>query len=123
MTKNLPRVVTKNLAICKRAIDGGAHGAEIALSDLGVDRRAGKLTVRQGDSRRLGRGQHVAQELCADLMAEAAGAAMDGDHGFVELQSELARDILVEDLGDRLHLEIMVTRPERAHLAALAFLG
>ena len=41
----------------------------------------------------------------------------------VELQSELARDILVEDLGDRLHLEIMVTRPERAHLAALAFLG
>ena len=66
---------------------------------------------------------HFLQELGSDLVAQSARAAVDGDDDVVLRQAEDLGNFRIEDFRDRLHLEIVVARAERAHLAALAFLG
>ena len=88
------RVVAEDLAVGERAVDRRAHGAEIALADLGLDRGAGQLAIGQRDARARRGHHHLPQELGADLMAETARAAMDGDDDLVLLEAEgLGRDL------------------------------
>src|ERR1035437_3576299 len=47
---------------------------------------------------------------------------MDSDDDVVLVEAEDLGDLYVEYFCDRLHLEIVVARTERAHFAALAFL-
>jgi len=68
------------------------------------------------------RSGHLAQIIGADLMPEAARAAVNADDNGVGFEPEAARDLRVVNLRDALHLEIMVARPERSHLIALALL-
>ena len=61
--------------------------------------------------------------LGADLVAEAARAAVDADHDVVQLQTEGLGGVSVIQLGDALHFEVVVAAAERADLVALALLG
>ena len=45
-----PRIVAKDLAVGERAIDRGAHGAEVSLANFGIDRRAGELAIGKRDT-------------------------------------------------------------------------
>src|SRR5688572_32339127 len=47
--KDLPHEMREDLAIRKRTVDRGAHCAQIPLTDVGIDRGACKLTIRQAD--------------------------------------------------------------------------
>src|SRR5690606_16741584 len=109
-----------DLSIRERAIDAGAHRAEISLPELGADRRARELPIRQADAVLGGGRGHLAQELAADLVAEPARAAVDRREDMVLGEAERGRGFGVEDLDDVLDLEIVIARPERAHLVALA---
>src|SRR3974377_194845 len=62
MRENAPGVVTENLAICQRAIDGRAHGTEITSADLRIDRRTGKLAVGQLDAKSRGADCHFLED-------------------------------------------------------------
>ena len=115
--------MAEDFAVGERAIDCRAHGAEIALADFRVDRRAGELAVDEFDARRFCRHHHFLEEFGANLVAEPARAAMDGDDNVVRRKPEGLRDLGVEDFRDDLNLEIVVARAERAHLAPLSLSG
>ena len=61
--------VRDDLPIGQRAIDPGAHGAEIALAELRPDRRAGQFQIWQDNIERRRRKRHLTEELGADLVA------------------------------------------------------
>src|SRR4029450_126741 len=71
-------VMAENFPIGERAIDRRTHGAEIALADLGADRRACEFPIGEGGSGRFRRGRHLLQILAPDLMSETALRAADG---------------------------------------------
>ena len=78
--EDFPRPVSEKLPVGEGEVGGASHGAEIALRFLGVDRRAGKLAIGDGDpiptQGSLGRLQVVR----AHLMSKATRARMD-HHG------------------------------------------
>ena len=78
-----------DLPIGERAVNPRASGAEVILAERGLDGYAGELAVGELDSVGRGRENHLAQVVGADLMAEPAGSAVDGDHDgpFLELES------------------------------------
>src|SRR5512139_663454 len=49
MREDAPHDVSEDLAVGERAVDRRTHGTEIALADVGLDGRAGKLAVGQHD--------------------------------------------------------------------------
>jgi len=109
--EDLAREVGQDLPVCQRTVDGRAHGPQVALADLGADRGAGQLPVRQIDAVSCRDHHHFAQELGADLMAEAARAAMDRHHHLALDQPEGLRRSGVKDLGHVLDLQVMIARP------------
>ena len=123
MGENTPRVVTENFSVGQRAVNRRAHGAEIALANFRIDRRAGEFSVDEFDARCFRHNHHFLQELCADLMAETARAAMDSDDNIVGRKSKRRGDLGIEDFGDDLDFEIVIARTERAHFPPLPFLG
>ena len=117
------RQVREDLPVRERAVDRGVHRAEVLLPLRRVDRRARELAVGQRDAeaaRRLGQAD---EELGADLVAEAARAAVDRHDDLVLAQAVGARRARVVDALDALHFEVVVAGPERSHLAALPLLG
>ena len=50
VSENTPCVMAENLAIGEFAIDPRAHGAEVALADLRVDRCASELAIGKPDA-------------------------------------------------------------------------
>ncbi len=120
--KRLPRKVGENLAVGKRAVDAGAHRAEIAYSQGRLQRRAGEFPVGQVDAGGGCRDGHLAQVIGADLVAETARATVDAHHHVVRRQAIGARRGGVEDGFDDLDFEIVVAGTERSHLVALALL-
>src|SRR6516165_4477768 len=83
ISKDSAGVVTKNLAISERAIDGRAHRTEITLADVRIDRRTGELAIGQLDAESRGGHCHFLEELGSDLVTQPAGAAMNGDDNIV----------------------------------------
>jgi len=69
--------------------------------------------LRRGDC-------HPFQKLGADLMSQAARAAVDHHHDVTQLEAEYACDLLVKHRSDFLYLEIVVAAAQCAHLVALA---
>src|SRR6185437_5030108 len=100
--------VTENLAIGEGAVDGRAHRAEVALTDIRRDWRAGQFAVRKRNARRLRGDDHVPQEFRADLVAEPARAAMNGHNDVVLSKVVSAGSFGVENLCDGLHFEVMI---------------
>ena len=94
-----------------------------SLSEVGAYRRAREFAVRERDAVLSGGHDHALEEFRADLMAEAARAAVDHHHDVALHQAEDARGPLVEDGRDFLDLEIVVSAAECAHLFPLASLG
>jgi hypothetical protein len=43
--KDAARVMSEDLTIGERAVDGGAHGAQVSLPDFRIDRRTGELAI------------------------------------------------------------------------------
>src|SRR5665811_554213 len=123
MSEDPADVMAENLAIGERAIDRRAHRAEVALADFRIDRRAGEFAVGKIDTGLFRGHHHFLQELGSDLMAEATRTAMDGDDNVVPCEPEDSGDRRVENLGDRLDLEIVIAGAERPHFPALAFPG
>src|SRR3569832_2595097 len=81
-----------------------------------MQRRAGKLAVGQGDAVILRSHRHLLEVFGADLMAEAARAAVNAHDDVVERDTDGARHRIVVDRSDLLHLEIMIAGAQRAHL-------
>ena len=100
-----------------------AHGAEVVLALLRADGRAGELAVGQVDPVAAARVEHLPQRLGADLVAEAARAAVDRDDDVARAQAEGLGRLRVVDLRHLLHLEVVVAGAERADLVAHARLG
>ena len=120
--EDLADQVGDHLAIGERAVDRGAHGAKVALPEIGADRRAGELPIRQPDAEPRRGESHFAQEIGADLMTQSARATMNRDNHIAFLQAEDLGRILIEDPGAFLDLQVVVARTERPHLATLALL-
>src|SRR5579862_1230684 len=57
-----------DLAIGERAIRGGTHGTQVVLSELRMNRGAGKFAIR---NRSISLNHHAFQVVRPDLMAEA----------------------------------------------------
>ena len=89
-----------------------------------MDRRAGQLAVGQRRCRTRGApDHHPLQEFGADLVAEAARAAVD-HHDDVALRRPKPRQSRRRQIrGHFLHFEVMVAAAQRAHLVALALFG
>ena len=87
-----------------------------------MNRRARKLAIRQRDAVLPARLAHHAQVILADLVSEAARAAVDHHRDLVLRQSERVRDALVVDFGDVLQLGEVIARSERAELRPAPFL-
>src|SRR5512147_1986421 len=86
--EDLADQMSDHLAIGERAVDRGAHGAQVAPPDIGADGRAGELAIGQPNAEP-GRGEsHLAQEVGADLMTQSARSAMNGDNHIAFLQTE-----------------------------------
>jgi hypothetical protein len=75
------RQVGQDLPVGLGAVDAGAHGTEVGLAEGGVDRRAGKRSIRERNTVLCRRDGHALQVIGADLMAETPRPAMDTDHG------------------------------------------
>src|SRR6516225_9590362 len=120
MRENPTRQMRQNLAVGERAIDTRTHGAEITLANLGMDRRASEFEIGQRNAVRRRREGHFAEELGADLVAEAARPAMDADDDVAARQAEHRGDCMVGNRRHLLYFEIVVARAQRAHLLTLA---
>jgi hypothetical protein len=94
------RVVPDDLSVGERAVDGSAHSTKIALADFRLDRAAGQLAIRQGNSRLCRGCHHLSQELGADLVPEPSRAAMDGHHDLLLVKTEIFRRFKIEDFSD-----------------------
>ena len=88
MPEDAPRIVAEDFAIGEGAVHRRPHGAEIASTDLRIDRRAGEFAVGKHNSRRLRGNHHVPGEFGADLMPEPPRAAMNSDDDTIQLQAE-----------------------------------
>src|SRR5690606_15649156 len=117
------RQVGDDLAVGQSAVDAGAHGAEILGAEIRSEWRAGKFAVGQRYPELARALHHDAQELGADLLAEAARAAVDADHHVAHGDAEPGGRFGVEQLRHVLHLEVVITRTQGAHLVAVAGLG
>jgi hypothetical protein len=93
------------------------------LADFGIDRRAGELAIGKHDARSFCRHDHFLQEFGPDLVAKAARATVDSDDDIVRRKPEDPGNGSIENLRNRLDLEIMIAGAERTHLPALPFLG
>src|SRR3990172_11126767 len=88
-----------------------------------MDRRAGELAVGKLDAM-LARGRdHEGEKFSADLMAEAARAAVNAEDDVALKEAEGRGDVEVDELRDMLNFQIMIAGAERAHFFALPFLG
>src|SRR6516164_4507090 len=107
MRENPTRQMRQNLAVGERAIDTRTHGAEITLANLGMYRRASEFEIGQRNAVRGRREGHFAEELGADLVAEAARPAMDADDNAAKRKAERCGDSIVGYRRHLLYFEIM----------------
>ncbi len=87
---------------------------------MGVDGRARQLAVGHRDAVAAERLAGRVEIVGADLVAEAARSSVDHDRHLALAEAELARRALVVDHLDRLHLEEVIPRAERAELTSAA---
>ena len=109
-----------DLAIGEGAIDAGPHGAEIAFAERRQNWGAGQLAIRQVDADFRVLDHHFAQEFGADLVAQPARSAMDGDDDIALRETEGPPCFFVEQPGHFLDFEVMIAGTQRPHLLALA---
>ena len=114
--EDLPGAVHEELPVGPGVVGGAGHGGQVLLPPAGGKPRAGELAVGKGDSRLVDVLDHPRQVIVADLVSEAAGAAVDHDAELAELQAEGRGGLRIEDLLDHLDLEKVVSRPERPEL-------
>src|SRR3990172_4243733 len=115
--------VGDGLAVGPGEVRGASHGAEVVAAFLGVDGDAGKLPVGQLDRVPLHGLAHPLEIIRADLVAEAARAAVDEDDDLVGAQAEGGGDFRVENLFNVLHFEEVVPGAEGAELRSAALPG
>jgi len=92
----------------------------LAKAKFAAAASAAQLPVRQIDAVLPGGSQHDAQVVVADLVAEAAGPAVDHHRDLAGEEPERLRGRLVEDLLDELHLHEVIAGPERPELRLAA---
>src|SRR5213594_964110 len=112
-----------DLAVRQRAVHAGAHGAQVGLADLGVDRRAGEFAVRQDDPVTSGRQHHALEEVGPDLVAEAPGPAVNADHHITDLETVDLGDVGGVDGHHLLDLQVVIAGAEGSHFVFLSSLG
>jgi hypothetical protein len=95
MREHAAHEMRDDLTVGERAIDRGAHRAEIALPQFRADRCAGELEIGQRDVVRRRGERHLAQKLYADLMAETARAAMNADNDIAGRKAKALGDGIV----------------------------
>ena len=78
------------------------------MADGGVDGRAGQFAVGQFDAVLRGGLDHASEEVGADLVAEAAGAAVNGDEDVAFADAEGLGGFGVVDFDDLLDFEVVV---------------
>ena len=113
----------QKLAIAPGEVCCSAHRAEIVLALLAADRGADELLVGQVNAIFCRRAAQRSQRIVADLITQAARAAVDHHADHVLFQSHHLGRFFVEHLIDNLHLQKMIARAERATLAAATLQG
>ena len=120
--EDLPDESADHLPVGQRAVDAGPHRGEILLSFRRPDRSAGQLAIRKRDAVTGGQRHELLQELGADLVAEAARAAVDRHEEIAFFETEGPGRLAVEDRLDGLQLQIVVARTEASDLVELPLL-
>src|SRR5690606_8690925 len=114
--ERLTHLHRQELAVREAEVRRGPHRAQVRLPLGRVDRRAGELPVGQADAVALRHALEPAQVVVADLVAEAARAAVDQYRDVALLEAERRGGPAVLDALDELDLDEVVAR---AHGAAL----
>src|SRR5690606_6327800 len=102
-----------------RAVDAGAHRSEVALAQVRSDGGTGELSLGQLEAEGLRRPAHLTQVVGADLVSEPARAAVYADDHLVDGELERGGHLRLVDLGDPLHLQIVVPGSQCSHLVLL----
>ena len=116
--EDLASLPHEQLPVAPGEVGRGPHRAEILLALVAMDRGAGQLPVGQFDAVLGGHFAEIGQRIIANLVAQAARAAMDHHADLVQLQAHRAGGRFVADFRHDLHFQEMVARAERAALVA-----
>ena len=111
--ENRAGLVGKHVPVGASVVGGCSHRGQVTAAFEGADRRAGQLTVGHGDAIARHGLVHDPHVVATDLMAQAAGTAVDHDADLAAGQPESARSGRVVDLVHRLHLQEVVGPPRR----------
>src|SRR5581483_2832140 len=120
LAERLARPVGDELAVGPCEVGRRAHGAPVVLRLAARDGRGGQLAVHQVDVISIRGLLHALQVVGADLVARAAGAAVDHDAHLPLPEAEGARGDGVERLVHHLNLQEVVAPSEAAHLGRAA---
>jgi len=123
ISEHIPGEMGEDLAVGEGAVDGRAHGAQVAPTHRGIEGCTGQLPVRQTDSMVGGREGHGLQKLAADLVPQTAGAAVDAHQQIPLCQPESGGNGRCIELGDPLQLQVVVAGAQGPHLVHLPLLG
>ena len=121
--EDLARPVREHLTVGEGEVGGGAHRAEVGARLVGVDGRTGQLPIGHADAVASERLAGRVEIVGADLVAEPARSRVDHDGHLALAEAERARRRPVVDHLDRLHLEEVIPRAERAELTPAALAG
>jgi len=114
--KGLADTVCQHLTVGKGEIGRAGHGVKILLPFLGFKGRAYQLAVGKLDAVVAHCLLKTGDIILADLVAEAARAAMDLHYRLVGEQSQTLGHGLIKNLGNPVDLNEVVARAESANL-------
>ena len=115
--------VRDHLSVGERAVRASRDGREVSRPLRTADRRAGHLPVRDREPVADARRAEFLQVVLPDLVSEGARPRVNGDDDLTFAQSVRGGGLHVEHALDVLHLEVVVARPQRAHLLELTLFG
>ena len=122
LAKGLAHQVCNDLAVGHGAIHGRAHGSQVVPARCRVYGRASQLALGQRNPVAASLSQHGLEIVGADLMAQAARAAVDAHHHLTGPKLVGRCDLGREDLDHLLHFQVVVARAQGTKLIALPLL-
>src|SRR5512142_2072257 len=117
------RRMCQQLSIRKCKVCGGAHCTQVCLAFRRIQRRADQFPVGQVDAILADCALKGLYIVCADLVPEAARAAMDLHGQTASVESHCICSFFIEDLLHNIDLDKVIACAEGTDLLAAARLG